>query len=105
MTEPADLKVEHVEAAHRFEAAVQGQTAFLEYHLGSNFISLRHTEVPANLEGHGIGGRLAQAALEFARGANRKVVPLCPFVVAYLRRHPEYLDLVEEKYRSRVASH
>jgi hypothetical protein len=66
-------------------------------------LSLVHTEVPAELEGHGIGGRLAKAGLEFARQENLKVVPSCPFVAAYIRRHPEYLELVMEKYRKSVA--
>jgi len=104
VAETSDFVVNQNEAVHRFEGAVDGHRAFLEYHLGSDSISLRHTEVPKDLEGHGIGGKLARAALEFARSANLKVVPLCPFVVAYIRRHPEYLELVQEKYKSRVTS-
>lgn len=92
------------ESTNRFEIAVDGHTSFLQYHRGSDAISLMHTEVPKELEGRGIGSRLAKAGLEFARNASLKVVPLCPFVVAYIRRHPEYLELVQEKYRSRVTT-
>ena len=97
------LVVTQDEAAHRFEIAVDGRTASLEYHRGRDFLSLVHTEVPAEMEGRGIGGKLAQAALEFARDANLKVIPSCPFVASYIRRHPEYLELVVEKYRNSVA--
>jgi predicted GNAT family acetyltransferase len=97
------LVVTHNQAEHRFEIAVDGRTAFLEYHLGRDFVSLVHTEVPTEMEGRGIGGKLAKAGLEFARGANLKVIPSCPFVASYIRRHPEYLELVMEKYRKSVA--
>jgi uncharacterized protein len=99
----SDPIVTQNEASHRFEITLDGRTAFLEYHRGRDFLSLVHTEVPAELEGHGIGGRLAKAGLEFARKENLKVVPSCPFVAAYIRRHPEYLELVMEKYRKSVA--
>jgi uncharacterized protein len=99
----SDPIVTQNETANRFEIAVDGGTAFLEYHRGRDFLTLVHTEVPAELEGRGIGGKLAKAGLEFARAENLKVVPSCPFVAAYIRRHPEYLDLVMEKYRKSVA--
>jgi predicted GNAT family acetyltransferase len=104
MVNPGDRIVNQNESTHRFEMVVNGGTAFLQYHRGSDFVSLMHTEVPKELEGQGIGSELAKAGLEFARASSLKVVPLCPFVVAYIRRHPEYLELVQEKYRSRVTA-
>ena len=98
----AERSITHNEAAKRFETTLDGRTAFLEYHRGRDFVTLIHTEVPEELGGRGIGRKLAQAALEFARAENLKVVPSCPFVAAYIRRHPEYLDLVMEKYRKSV---
>ena len=99
----SDPIVTQNETANRFEIVVDGRTAALEYHRGRDFLTLVHTEVPAELEGRGIGGKLAKAGLEFARAENLKVVPSCPFVAAYIKRHPEYLDLVMEKYRKSVA--
>lgn len=99
----SDPIVTQNETANRFEIVVDGRNASLEYHRGRDFLTLVHTEVPAELEGRGIGGKLAKAGLEFARAENLKVVPSCPFVAAYIRRHPEYLDLVMEKYRKSVA--
>ena len=56
--------------------------------------SSTHTVVPLALEGHGIAGRLARAALDYARDRGLSVVPLCPYVADYIGKHPEYEDLV-----------
>jgi uncharacterized protein len=78
----------------RFEVEQDGELAFLEYSLQTGSIALYHTQVPPALEGRGIGSALAKAGLDFARANHLKVVPTCPFVSAYLKRHPEYQDLV-----------
>jgi len=79
---------------HRFELAVDGHTAFSQYKLAPGTITFLHTEVPKELEGQGIGSRLAQGALELARANGLKVVAKCPFIAAYLRKHPEFHDLL-----------
>ena len=81
------------DAAHRFEAKTEGKTAFLSYRMHPGEIVMLHTEVPAELEGRGLGGKLARAALEYAREQKLKVVAQCPFVAEYIKRHPEYADL------------
>ncbi|WP_371865854.1 GNAT family N-acetyltransferase [Dictyobacter kobayashii] len=53
-----------------------------------------HTEVPPELEHHGLGSKLAQAALEEARTSHLSIVPECPFVAEYIQHHPEYQSLV-----------
>jgi predicted GNAT family acetyltransferase len=53
-----------------------------------------HTEVPKELEGRGIGSALVRGLLEIARAQGLKVQAVCPFVKAYLDRHPEYADLL-----------
>ena len=55
-----------------------------------------HTDVPKTLEGHGVGSLLAHTALEWAKATNIKVKVICPFVAVYLKRHPEYNDIVEK---------
>ncbi len=81
----------------RFELALEGgQTAYVEYEeAGEGILALTHTEVPAEFEGKGIGGALVKGVLEIVRGQNLKVVPVCRFVSVYLRRHPEYQELVD----------
>ena len=83
-------------AEGRYELAVEGGTAVLSYHRKNGTIYLTHTEVPSELEGQGIGGRIVKHALDQARAAGQKVAPRCPFVRAYVDRHPEYADLVAE---------
>jgi predicted GNAT family acetyltransferase len=82
------------DTAHQFEAVVDGQLSILQYRIRPGTIVFTHTEVPPTLEGKGVGAALARAALDFARQENLKVLPLCSFVAAYIKRHPEYADLV-----------
>jgi predicted GNAT family acetyltransferase len=81
------------ESAHQFEIRSDAGTALLRYSQHGDTVDLVHTEVPKALEGHGYGGALAKAALEYARANNLKVIPTCPFVRKYMERHPEYADL------------
>ena len=91
----AAVDVRHEPERHRFAADVAGGTAELAYlRRGDDLVAFVHTEVPEASEGGGVGGALAQAALEWARAEGVRVVPLCPFVEAYVRRHPAYADLV-----------
>ena len=78
----------------RFEFDADGHTALAYYTIAGDVITFRHTEVPPALEGHGIGSRLVRGALAFARAQGLKVVPQCPFVSAYMAKHPEFNDLL-----------
>ncbi len=80
----------------RFELPVDGGTAVLQYMERNGALYLTHTEVPPELEGQGIGGRIVKHALEQAKSRGMKVAPWCPFVRAYIDRHPEYKDMVVE---------
>jgi hypothetical protein len=86
--------VVHEPSFHRFRIELDGRSAVLTYRPQGATIVFVHTEVPAAMEGKGIGGQLAKAGLEYARENQLKVVPRCPFVASYLRRHPEYEDVV-----------
>jgi predicted GNAT family acetyltransferase len=89
-----DLEVIHNTEARRFEIHYDDEMARLEYHLRGPSIVYTHTVVPVVLEGHGIAGRLAKEALDYARDSGLSVVPLCPYVADYIDKHPEYRDLV-----------
>jgi hypothetical protein len=84
-------------AASRFEIGTDEGIAILTYKLRGADLDLMHTEVPHALEGHGYAAALATAALSFARREGMKVIPTCPYVKAYLARHPEYADLVAHR--------
>jgi predicted GNAT family acetyltransferase len=89
------LVVENDEKAQQFRVRVDGQVARIEYSRSNGTIIFTHTEVPAALEGKGIAGRLARAALEYARDQKLAVVPRCRYVAAYIRKHPEFQPLVK----------
>jgi hypothetical protein len=78
----------------RYEMEVDGETAFVIYGLSPGVITLAHAEVPEALRGNGVGGRLVRAVLDDVRRRGLKVVATCPFVRAYLGKHPEYSDLI-----------
>ena len=90
-----EIKVVHLQERSRFEIDLDGQIAELDYFLRGNVMSITHTGVPKALEGRGIGSQIVRSALDHAREQNYVVVPICPFVAAYIRRHPEYGDLVK----------
>jgi predicted GNAT family acetyltransferase len=81
-------------AANRFEILTDQGAAILTYKYRGADLDLMHTEVPPALEGRGYASALATAALSFARRQGMKIIPTCPYVKAYLARHPEYADLV-----------
>lgn len=90
----SDSVVRNNPEAKRYETAVGEETAVLEYILAGSNIVLHHTEVPKSLEGQGIGSKLAKFALEDAKAREISVIPMCPFVASYIKRHPEYRILV-----------
>ena len=97
---PDPTSVQNNEAASRFEIEIEGHTAFLTYKERGNSLALLHTDVPPEFEGRGVGSALAKAALDHARARSLKVLPYCPFVAAYLERHPEYADLIRKPSQS-----
>lgn len=86
---------------HRFEVVVDGTVAgvtqYRERPAGFAFV---HTEVDQAYAGRGLGGILVRGALDAMRYRHTSVLPYCPFVLGYIRRHPAYLDLVPVDERS-----
>lgn len=79
---------------HRYEMPIDGTTAFVTYARHGHTITLIHTEVPAALEGRGVGSALARSVLDDIRRRGLHVVPECTFIAGYIARHPAYADLV-----------
>ena len=88
------LAIRHEPEARRFAADVGGTIAYITYReLDPHLLELDHTYVPREQRGGGIASQLTARALEYARERGCRVVPSCPFVAAYLERHPEYREL------------
>jgi uncharacterized protein len=81
-------------ALNRFELDVDGQQAVSYYRMTPGVITFVHTEVPQALSGRGIGTKLIRGVLDWVRAQGLKVVPQCPFVSAFMGKHPEYNDLL-----------
>ena len=88
------MQILNNETESRFESDVDGKLSFIEYKLAPHRITLVHTEVPQELAGRGIAQELAKTALDHARQNKLHVVALCSYIAAYIKRHPEYSDLV-----------
>jgi len=96
--------VVHNEAASRFELELGDELAVLEYRRTGDSMIFTHTGVPPAYEGRGYGGQLARAGLDYARSAGLKVVPLCSYIAAWIRRNPEYQESVPQAHRNTPAS-
>jgi predicted GNAT family acetyltransferase len=85
------LEIANNETERRWEARLDGEMAgYAEYRASPSRVVFTHTVVDERFEGRGIGSGLAKAALDAALAANKRIVPYCPFISAYLRRHGEY---------------
>jgi predicted GNAT family acetyltransferase len=82
-------------SALRYEIRVGDDLAgFAAYTRLHGVVTFTHTEIDPAFEGQGLGSTLARAALDDVRAEGLRVVPRCPFIRAYIERHPEYADLV-----------
>jgi predicted GNAT family acetyltransferase len=90
-----NVEVRDNPAELRYELLVDGDVSGqIRYTSDAGVLTLVHTDVSPSLEGDGLGSRLVQEALDDIRARGLRIVPLCPFVSAFVRRHPEYADLV-----------
>ena len=76
------------------------EVGYVEYDpVGATSILLKHTEVDRRHEGKGYGGKLVAGVLDDLRGRGMTVLPICPYAMAWIKRHPAYLEVVREDYR------
>jgi predicted GNAT family acetyltransferase len=85
---------------HRYEIH-EGTTlaGFAVYRYRGDTVVFTHTEIEMPFEGRGLASRLIRAALDDVRSQHKTVTPLCPFVAAYIRRHPDYANLIDPSYQ------
>jgi uncharacterized protein len=94
-TESAQIAVRDNPDELRYELVVESEVVGeIRYRLRPDAVALVHTEVSPRFEGRGLGGQLVAGALDDIRMRGLHVIPICPFVRGYIRRHPEYGELV-----------
>lgn len=89
-----ELTITHQAATHRFSTELEGHEAELVYRLRDGRLTIEHTGVPEAIGGRGVAAALVKAVLDYARAEGFRVVPACSYSAVYIRRHPEYADLV-----------
>ncbi|AHF16592.1 GNAT family N-acetyltransferase [Niabella soli] len=87
------------DAAKQFELTVEGHKSFIRFNETPHHITLVHTEVPAALEGKGVGTTLVEKTLEYIEQSGKTLIPLCPFVFAYIKRHPDWKRIVDPGFK------
>lgn len=100
------MKPEHIEIPllkneekKRFELEVEGRIAFIDYKEKESKITLIHTEVPLELEGKGVGNAIVEKTLNYIEQNNYVLIPLCPFVFAYIKRHTEWKKIIDPDFK------
>ena len=97
--------VEDNEAQSRFELRVDGElVGWADYRPAGESTIVAHTEIEEGHEGEGLGSELVKATLDGIRESGKTVMPTCAFTAAYIRRHPEYVDLVDPGLRGQFTS-
>ncbi|PWK75365.1 hypothetical protein LX99_03859 [Mucilaginibacter oryzae] len=89
-----DIPLIDNEAIHNFEFTVDGHRAFIDYKRKDDKIYLIHTEVPVELEGKGVASAMVEKAFNYIEEKHLKLIPLCVYVVGYLKRHPEWARIL-----------
>lgn len=87
------------ETEKRFEIDVDGSIAFIDYREMGNQISLIHTETAPDLKGKGAATAVVEKTLKYAAGQNKTVFPFCPYIFAFIKKHPEWKYLVNKGFK------
>jgi hypothetical protein len=89
------LEIVHNETEKRFEVWLDGKLSTLDYMRVGLDLVITHVGVSPDLRGRGIAGKITEAALKYARVNLLRVIPLCPYAAAYIRKNPQYADLAK----------
>lgn len=95
-----DLQVVKNDESKRFELTIDGYIAFIDFtQRGTDVIKLIHTEVPEALGGRGIAAVLVEKTLQYLEEHKFSLYPICPYVFAYIKKHPEWKCIVNENFK------
>lgn len=95
-----DLQVVKNDESKRFELTIDGYIAFIDFtQRGTDVIKLIHTEVPEALGGRGIAAVLVEKTLQYLEEHKFSLYPICPYVFAYIKKHPEWKRIVNKNFK------
>ncbi|WP_411091689.1 GNAT family N-acetyltransferase [Streptomyces sp. 049-1] len=96
MSETSTTTVERADDDSRYEILVDGRRAGLTAYrdLGEQRVFF-HTEIDEAFAGQGLGTRLVRQALDDVRASGMRIVPVCPYVAKFLKRHGEFADITD----------
>lgn len=101
--EKMDVRIQDDPREHRYVVDVDGERAGMAvYHLRGGRHFFVHTEVDPKFGGKGVGQRLVRYALDDVRKQGGLVAPVCPFFAAFIKRHPDYDDIVDHEIMERI---
>jgi len=91
-----EIKIVHNPAENRFETVIDGELSKLDYLQNGNNFVITHVGVHPSLRGQGVAGKIVEAGIAYARENSFRVVPMCSYAAAYIRRHPEHAELTKQ---------
>jgi predicted GNAT family acetyltransferase len=91
------LQVTHNEADHTFEVWIDGYLSKLDYLRDDGNFVIMHVGVYPEFRGQGLAGKIVEAGLEYAKRNSLRVIPMCSYAAAYIRRNPQYLELTDQE--------
>lgn len=101
----SDIQIHDDAENHRYVIEVDGERAGLAvYHIRGDRYFFVHTEVDPAFKARGLGTKLARHALDDVRSKDKLIVPLCPFIAAFVKRNPDYRDMVDQEMLDRINS-
>jgi hypothetical protein len=93
----AELEIIHNPTEHRFETWVEARLSKLDYIEDDDTIVMTHVGVHPQDRGQGIAGKITDVALAYAREKSLRVIPMCSYVAAHIRRNPQYVALTRQR--------
>lgn len=98
-SEYIDIPLVRNEGKKRFEIEIDGHFAFIDYKTLGNDIALVHTETDPELSGKGAAATVVEKTLHYLDDNDITLHPFCPYVFAYIKRHPECKRIVSPKFK------
>ncbi len=92
-----ELEIVQNPAENRFETWIEGRLSKLDYLEDRDTIVMTHVGVHPDDRGQGVAGKITEVALVYARGKSLRVIPMCSYVAAYIRRNPQYAELTKQR--------